>query len=262
MTSQANSVLLEHDLLPLLRDGDYERGFAMALACKDSGWRSTWRAPGRAGRAQRRGRAGVPPRASRLRRAGRRDVAGAALRGASRGSELRLPGARRTHRPDAGRLALQHAERLRRATRRDRPSASTISATTRPRPCRRRAPLRRAGAVEAARTTMPRASSSRRTSAPLLTLRAAPRDSRRPAPWQVEPKVSAHGRVGARQQPALAPHVAGDDDRLADVAVVGAARRGDRGRRPGSPPCGGRARRVRPPSTTCVSRLAMLCATS
>lgn len=35
--SQANSVLLEHDLLPLLRDGDYEPGFAVALACKDLG---------------------------------------------------------------------------------------------------------------------------------------------------------------------------------------------------------------------------------
>ncbi|HMK92161.1 MAG TPA: NAD(P)-dependent oxidoreductase [Thermoleophilia bacterium] len=35
--SQANSVLLEHDLLPLLRDGDYEEGFAVALACKDLG---------------------------------------------------------------------------------------------------------------------------------------------------------------------------------------------------------------------------------
>jgi 3-hydroxyisobutyrate dehydrogenase len=35
--SQANSVLLEHDLMPLLRDGDYEEGFAVALACKDLG---------------------------------------------------------------------------------------------------------------------------------------------------------------------------------------------------------------------------------
>ena len=33
--SQANSALLEHDLEPLLREGDYEPGFAMALACKD-----------------------------------------------------------------------------------------------------------------------------------------------------------------------------------------------------------------------------------
>ena len=33
--SPANSVLLERDLEPLLRDGDYETGFAMALACKD-----------------------------------------------------------------------------------------------------------------------------------------------------------------------------------------------------------------------------------
>ena len=30
-------MLLEHDLLPLLRDGDYETGFAVALACKDLG---------------------------------------------------------------------------------------------------------------------------------------------------------------------------------------------------------------------------------
>jgi len=37
VTSQAGSVLLEHDLLPLLRDGDYEPGFAVALACKDLG---------------------------------------------------------------------------------------------------------------------------------------------------------------------------------------------------------------------------------
>ena len=37
VTSQANSVLLEHDLLPLLREGDYEPGFAVALACKDLG---------------------------------------------------------------------------------------------------------------------------------------------------------------------------------------------------------------------------------
>ena len=35
--SQANSVLLEADLMPLLRDGDYEEGFAVALACKDIG---------------------------------------------------------------------------------------------------------------------------------------------------------------------------------------------------------------------------------
>jgi len=35
--SPANSELLEHDLLPLLREGDYEEGFAIALACKDLG---------------------------------------------------------------------------------------------------------------------------------------------------------------------------------------------------------------------------------
>jgi 3-hydroxyisobutyrate dehydrogenase len=34
-SSPASSVLLERDLLPLLRDGDYESGFAMALAHKD-----------------------------------------------------------------------------------------------------------------------------------------------------------------------------------------------------------------------------------
>jgi 3-hydroxyisobutyrate dehydrogenase len=32
-----NSVLLERDILPLLREGDYEKGFALALACKDLG---------------------------------------------------------------------------------------------------------------------------------------------------------------------------------------------------------------------------------
>jgi 3-hydroxyisobutyrate dehydrogenase len=37
VASPANSVLLERDLLPLLHDGDYETGFAMALACKDLG---------------------------------------------------------------------------------------------------------------------------------------------------------------------------------------------------------------------------------
>lgn len=37
VASPANSVLLERDLLPLLHDGDYESGFAMALACKDLG---------------------------------------------------------------------------------------------------------------------------------------------------------------------------------------------------------------------------------
>jgi 3-hydroxyisobutyrate dehydrogenase len=35
--SPASSVLLERDLLPLLRRGDYEPGFAVALACKDLG---------------------------------------------------------------------------------------------------------------------------------------------------------------------------------------------------------------------------------
>ena len=37
VASPANSELLEHDLLPLLREGDYEQGFAIALACKDLG---------------------------------------------------------------------------------------------------------------------------------------------------------------------------------------------------------------------------------
>ncbi len=37
VASPANSVLLERDLLPLLRHGDYEPGFAVALACKDLG---------------------------------------------------------------------------------------------------------------------------------------------------------------------------------------------------------------------------------
>jgi 3-hydroxyisobutyrate dehydrogenase len=37
IASPANSVLLERDLLPLLQEGDYEQGFALALACKDLG---------------------------------------------------------------------------------------------------------------------------------------------------------------------------------------------------------------------------------
>jgi 3-hydroxyisobutyrate dehydrogenase len=37
IASPANSVLLERDLLPLLQEGDYEQGFAIALACKDLG---------------------------------------------------------------------------------------------------------------------------------------------------------------------------------------------------------------------------------
>jgi 3-hydroxyisobutyrate dehydrogenase len=37
VASPASSVLLERDLLPLLRDGDYDEGFAIALACKDLG---------------------------------------------------------------------------------------------------------------------------------------------------------------------------------------------------------------------------------
>ena len=35
LASPAASVLLERDLVPLLEQGDYESGFAMALACKD-----------------------------------------------------------------------------------------------------------------------------------------------------------------------------------------------------------------------------------
>jgi 3-hydroxyisobutyrate dehydrogenase len=35
LSSQASSVLLEHDFQPLLERGDYETGFAMALATKD-----------------------------------------------------------------------------------------------------------------------------------------------------------------------------------------------------------------------------------
>jgi 3-hydroxyisobutyrate dehydrogenase len=35
VASPANSTLLERDLLPLFEDGDYESGFALALACKD-----------------------------------------------------------------------------------------------------------------------------------------------------------------------------------------------------------------------------------
>jgi 3-hydroxyisobutyrate dehydrogenase len=37
VASPSNSVLLERDLLPLLREGDYEKGFALSLACKDLG---------------------------------------------------------------------------------------------------------------------------------------------------------------------------------------------------------------------------------
>lgn len=33
--SPANSVILERDILPLLQEGDYDEGFAVALACKD-----------------------------------------------------------------------------------------------------------------------------------------------------------------------------------------------------------------------------------
>ena len=37
VASPANSTLLERDYLPLLTDGDYDEGFAIALACKDAG---------------------------------------------------------------------------------------------------------------------------------------------------------------------------------------------------------------------------------
>jgi 3-hydroxyisobutyrate dehydrogenase len=37
VASPANSVLLERDFLPLLTAGDYDEGFAIALACKDTG---------------------------------------------------------------------------------------------------------------------------------------------------------------------------------------------------------------------------------
>lgn len=37
LASPARGNLLEHDLLPLLTDGDYDESFAMALACKDLG---------------------------------------------------------------------------------------------------------------------------------------------------------------------------------------------------------------------------------
>ena len=33
--SPANSTIMERDIIPLLRDGDYDEGFAVALACKD-----------------------------------------------------------------------------------------------------------------------------------------------------------------------------------------------------------------------------------
>lgn len=35
--SPVNSVILEKDIIPLLRDGDYDEGFAVALVCKDMG---------------------------------------------------------------------------------------------------------------------------------------------------------------------------------------------------------------------------------
>ena len=35
--SPVNSVILERDIIPLLRDGDYDEGFAVALVCKDLG---------------------------------------------------------------------------------------------------------------------------------------------------------------------------------------------------------------------------------
>ncbi len=37
VASPANSLLLERDFLPLLHTGDYDEGFAIALACKDTG---------------------------------------------------------------------------------------------------------------------------------------------------------------------------------------------------------------------------------
>jgi len=33
--SPCNSILLERDILGMLKDGDYDEGFAVALACKD-----------------------------------------------------------------------------------------------------------------------------------------------------------------------------------------------------------------------------------
>ena len=35
--SPVNSVILEKDIIPMLRDGDYDEGFAVALVCKDMG---------------------------------------------------------------------------------------------------------------------------------------------------------------------------------------------------------------------------------
>lgn len=37
VASPANSNFVEHDVLSILRDGDYDEGFALALACKDLG---------------------------------------------------------------------------------------------------------------------------------------------------------------------------------------------------------------------------------
>ena len=37
VASPANSNVVEHDVLSILNDGDYDEGFAIALACKDLG---------------------------------------------------------------------------------------------------------------------------------------------------------------------------------------------------------------------------------
>ena len=83
---------------------------------------------------------------------------------------------------------------------------------------------------------MPRSSSSRRTSAPLFTLRAAPRDMSAAGAVAGRAEGLAHGRRRVpAQQPALAAHVAGDDDRLADVAVLGGDVGATRAEGPGRP---------------------------
>ena len=109
------------------------------------------------------------------------------------------------------------------------------------RPCRRPASPRRPWRGSRPGPGCPSRSSScdrGRAAAP----RAGPalRESRRPAPWQQEPNVSAAARAVPRSTKRVAPHVAGDEHRLAERPVGGArARRGRAGRR-ASRPCGAR----------------------
>ena len=81
LASQAASTFLEHDVLSVLERGDYDDSFALALACKDLGLAVDLAGRGgRAGRAERRGGAGLPPRPRPVRRRRRRDAPDQALR--------------------------------------------------------------------------------------------------------------------------------------------------------------------------------------